>query len=179
MNIVERVVAWNQARYEQVYNHELACDLLFEEYNEWLEASIPVDKLDALCDMYFVAIGVLWKLNVNTAPELLAPKGDLHPDTIARLTFHLNRFMEAEERPILVSNCTSIVNYAVQGMFDMGLSPEQAIEAITIVCDSNDSKAIKKTDPAVKANIDKGTGFIKPEPRLQLLLDSLGESNAT
>jgi len=178
MNIVERPIAWNRARYEQVYNHDLASDLLFEEYEEWLEATKSVDKLDALCDIYFVGIGVLWKIGATTTSSLLMPKTDLLSDTVKNMTMHLNRFIEAEDKRVRIANCIGIVNYAVQGMFDMGLSAQQSIEAITIVCDSNDSKAVKKTAPGVKANTDKGAGFIAPEPRLQKLLDEVKHESA-
>lgn len=112
---VKRIVSWNSARYEQEYDHTLTCDLMHEEFQELCASTADVDKLDALVDITYVAIGAMWKL---------------------------------------------------------GLSDEQIRQAIHAVCDSNDSKSVTKTASHVKANIDKGKDFIRPEPRLQEILDA-------
>ena len=64
-----------------------------------------------------------------------------------------------------------IIYIATGGMWKLGLSPEQINAAIHVVCDSNDTKPAKKTPAHVKANIDKGNSFVRPEPRLQEILD--------
>ena len=69
--IIQRVVDWNSARYPQVYNHQLQVSLLTEEVQELAEAQeSPVDTLDALCDITYVAIGAMWKLGLS--PDQIA-----------------------------------------------------------------------------------------------------------
>jgi hypothetical protein len=116
MSFIRRITAWNKARYEQKYDHDLSSELLQEELIEFFEAKNDVDKLDALVDMIYIAVGAMWK---------------------------------------------------------MGLSASQIKQAIDIVCDSNDTKSATKTPPHIKANIDKGPDFIRPEPRLEELLKCL------
>lgn len=110
---ITRICNWNSARYDQQYAHALTIALLQEELDELAGATDAVDKLDALIDLTYVAIGAMWKL---------------------------------------------------------GLSPTQIAQAINIVCDSNDSKSVAKTDPNVKANIDKGANYFRPEPELAKIL---------
>jgi predicted HAD superfamily Cof-like phosphohydrolase len=64
-----------------------------------------------------------------------------------------------------------ITYVAIGAMWKLGLNSEQIEAAINVVCDSNDSKTAKATASHIKANIDKGEGFIRPEPRLQEILD--------
>jgi predicted HAD superfamily Cof-like phosphohydrolase len=112
--VINRITYWNSLRYKQEYDNRLTYKLLDEEVEELHQAKTDVDKLDALVDILYVAVGGMWKL---------------------------------------------------------GLSPEQIEAAINVVCDSNDSKTAKATASHIKANIDKGEGFIRPEPRLQEILD--------
>lgn len=63
--IIKRIINWNSNRYEQEYNHHLTCNLLLEEVNELTVARNPVDKIDALVDIIYVATGALWKLGLN------------------------------------------------------------------------------------------------------------------
>ena len=65
-----------------------------------------------------------------------------------------------------------IIYVAIGGMWKMGLTPSQINLAIQIVCNSNDTKSVEKTDSNVKANIDKGIEFVAPEPKLQIILDN-------
>lgn len=113
-DLVHRICEWNNARYAQEFSKDLAISLLAEELLEFIKAKEEVDKLDALVDMVYIAIGGMWK---------------------------------------------------------MGLSTEQVRKAIIIVCDSNDTKAVKKTASHIKANVDKGPDYVRPEARLQELLN--------
>ena len=180
-NVFKRVSNWNAQRYERKYNHALSISLLREEYKEWLEAKEEVDKLDALCDEVYVAFGVLWKsgaeeselnysiMQAQTTLENLINCNELNP------VFFIGTYLDVLEYdmsyPVVQSAC-NIIQAAVCQMMAMGLSFEQCEEAMLIVCDANDSKSVKKTDPSVKANAgDKGPNFISPEPRLQELLE--------
>lgn len=181
--VFPRVATWNQKRYPQEYNHPLTISLLREEYKEWLEAKLGVDRLDALCDIVYVALGALWKDNVSEehnaeceerASEvvgLLLANTD-EPHFAYFIGMHLD-VLEYEENYPRALGLHLIIKAAMMEALSMGLSYEQFIEALLVVCDSNDSKSIKKTDPAVKANAgDKGPYFVAPEPRLQAILDA-------
>lgn len=186
--IYQRVAKWNGQRYEQEYNHTLTLALLSEEFEEWLEASKEVDKLDALCDIIYVALGALWKLNASDqdnedaeqhASEVLSAilQSTNEPHPAYFIIMHL-AVLEFEQDYPIVTGLHMIIKAALVEMLGMGLSYEQCIAALLIVCDSNDSKSIKKVDSAVKANAgDKGPYFVAPEPRLQELLDKRGELN--
>ena len=185
MNIFERVASWNGARYPQVYNWKLQLALLAEEFDELQVAETEVDKLDAACDIMFVALGGLWKAK-------LTPGMDRELESTIEQSFTECTSLEG----VIQYFANALANYEKRGVeltegdhyfinilagsfasvfmaFELDLDPTyRQILALSIVCDSNDSKAIKKTDPSVKANIDKGAGFIAPEPRLQALLDT-------
>ena len=56
-------------------------------------------------------------------------------------------------------------------MRKMGLTATEIEQAVSIVCDSNDTKSATKTPAHSKASIDKGPMFVGPEQRLQEILD--------
>lgn len=158
--IFNRVAQWNSLRYPRIYNRNLTIDLLREEHQELLDASEPVDKLDALCDIIYVACGALWKLK----------QGELYLSSLSEPETWIEALVFESDILLLKGTITS----AMGRMSDMGLSGEQCIKALEIVCDSNDSKSFKMTAPGIKANDgDKGENFIAPEPRLLTLLGEL------
>lgn len=175
--VFKRVAGWNAARYDQEYSHQLTQDLLTEEANEYFDANTPVDELDALCDLMYLAMGGLWKLGVELdaakairalqAVEAVMQHGViLHPMTVAGAVIGE---MEADPEGAMYK----VLGIALLMMLSMGMNQSQCEAAMHIVCDSNDTKPAKKTASDVKANIDKGSTFVAPEPRLQKLLDSL------
>ena len=151
--VFDRVVKWNSARYPREYDESLTLALLAEEHQELQEAKSEVDKLDALCDLLYVACGALWKSG---------------SDNITKPSYIPKNFN-------IKSPCTSILTktvwISIHEMLAMGLYPEDVIAALNVVCDSNDSKIVSFTDKSVKANIDKGESFIPPEPRLTAILE--------
>ncbi len=183
MNIFERVAAWNEARYPQEFNKALQLSLLREELQELLDATTEVDALDALCDISFVALGGLWK-------GKLEPSVDENVDNMLAQHFNANDsdaqsviklqeiFATFEAKEKLSEGDIYIVNTAAYLFAEnlmherLNLDMHRQVIALSIVCDSNDSKAVKRTAPGVKANIDKGAGFVPPEARLQSLLDT-------
>jgi len=52
------------------------------------------------------------------------------------------------------------------------LDAKQIDKCLNAICDANDTKIAIKTDPSVKANIDKGANFIPPEARIKEILDN-------
>lgn len=182
ISIAQRVAVWNSRRYDQLYNHELALRLLREEYTEWLEADQPVDKLDALCDVIFVAFGAAWKadLNIEALDKGMEQSIDVMLNLVDNLEVNpiylvatLLDVMEHDNETPLESSLTKIITCCLTQGMGMGLTPMQMLAAVEVVCDSNDSKSIKgKVAANVKANDkDKGAYFVPPEPRLQLILD--------
>jgi len=168
--VVLRIIDWNRQRYDQVFNKQLAEDLLLEELMEYETAQTPVDRLDALCDLTYIAVGILWKMNKLDMVECIYTK--VPPK--AFLDWYVDRFCSADEPKLMAGTIGCIIN-ACEDL--SGLSEALFNKAMLIVCDSNDSKSVKKTDPSVKANIDKGSSFIPPEPRLQLILQEHANAN--
>ncbi len=64
-----------------------------------------------------------------------------------------------------------IVYVAIGAMWKMGLSKNQIVTAMHIVCDSNDTKEVHKVPPRIKANIVKGPNYVPPDQQLEALLD--------
>lgn len=64
-NCIPRITYWNSQRYKQVFDHKLTFRLLDEEVDELYRASTDIDKLDALVDIVYVAIGAMWKLGLS------------------------------------------------------------------------------------------------------------------
>lgn len=182
-----RVASWNNQRYDQVYNQNLAVALLREEYNEWRLDTLPVKKLDGLCDVVYVALGVIWKANVNPTLVGIAQERSLKiADSIVE-AFELNPgyfinsiidVLESEPDYPVEQAMMNIVALATAQAMSMGLSYQQFIDALIVVCDSNDSKSVKKVAADVKANAgDKGASFIAPEPRLLAILEQAQSFN--
>ena len=178
--VFTRVCNWNAKRYAQEYNKELTLSLLQEEFLEWAQAETEVDKLDALCDMTYVAMGGLWKLN---APEEESEANGKHSLTLIDNLVALNELnpayfiatfltvymVDTHYPPIQMMH--HIIACSLAQMLSMGLDYNQCIEALLIVCDSNDTKSIHKTASNVKANVVKGEFYRRPEPRLTELLE--------
>jgi hypothetical protein len=184
IEVYNRVCAWNAARYDRQYNHELSCSLLHEELTEFFTAEgSEVDELDALCDIIFVAFGIIWKMNYvddafyehqNNAITLAGTL--LEVDQLLPV-FHISSVFQAlqYDSDMAVGEAAFAIAFLAMAQMDaLGLvEMSNKLDALFIVCDSNDSKSIKKVDSHVKANTDKGPFFISPEPRLQALLDKV------
>lgn len=178
--IYDRVCTWNSRRYDRVHDTQLTVSLLREELKEYHEAIEDVHQLDALCDLVYVALGAVWKLDLDnkvmhedqvTSAEITV---DLVEANVLEPVFFISSFIDAIEHEVDMPESLAlnvIVNLALVQMQMLGLNLEQCYEALLIVCDSNDSKSVQKTDPTVKANVDKGALFVAPEPRLQSLLE--------
>lgn len=190
MNVQEflnRAANWNAARYPQEYNKTLQLDLLKEELQEFKDAEYTVDKLDALCDVAFVAAGGIWKcgLQVEDNLDLLQVSIDVFnearqvKDKLEYIEYFISEYelnLKPEAEHHLAINLGAM-NFAISTMEPLfGFTADDVLKALFIVCDSNDSKSVQKTAANVKANIDKGEGFIQPEPRLSALLETVGHA---
>ena len=178
--IFERVSKWNAARYDRVFNFELSFAFLKEEYNEYLDAVAEVDKLDVLCDIIYVSLGILWKFNleekelyvaIDQGTELAQALLDVHVEP-AYFIATVIVLMQSGTVPTIVAANAIVVLVNTQMEHVMGLSAHQCIQALLVVCDSNDSKSIKRIEAHIKVNSgDKGAYFIAPELRLQEILE--------
>lgn len=184
IDVYKSVAAWNAARYEQQLNLELAVSLLREEYKEWKDAKVAVEKLDALCDISYVALGIVWKSGISET--LLSEKltsmqmaSLLHLDAVPgmRPIYNMAAYIDGLEHDfefgIIDSIALILHNCAFQAMYDYQLTPEQWISALEAVCVSNDSKVVVQVDASVKANAgNKGPNYISPTAALTKILNA-------
>jgi predicted HAD superfamily Cof-like phosphohydrolase len=91
--------------------------------------------------------------------------------TYRLLDEEVNEFLLSGRAVDELDALVDIVYVAIGAMWKMGLNEQQIERAIHVVCDSNASKSVTKTDHTIKANMSKGPDFIEPEPRLQEILD--------
>lgn len=175
-HIFERVATWNSKRYDRKYDHILSVNLLKEELQEWFDANTLVDQLDALCDMTYVAMGILWKIDVdNDTLDYNAEESHiqiaklLSTNTIAPIYLIasvLAQYEHDNDYPTALA-AQMVITLCMTQMSAMGLNSEECFMSMVIVCDSNDSKSIKKTAAHIKANDgDKGPYFVAPETKL-------------
>lgn len=169
----QRIVNWNAARYEQDFNEQLQYDLLFSpksgEIQEWADAFAAqdeVEQLDALADIYFVAVGGLWKLKLSI--EQIASLIQSHLLVNEEHTFvpALNYWRQGKHEQAFGHAIIVTMHLAMS----MGLSGIQLLRAISAVCDSNDTKPAVKTASDVKANVDKGATYVPPTEALKAIL---------
>lgn len=179
-NIFERVANWNSKRYDRQYDHALSVRLLEEELQEYFDANTLVDQLDAMCDVVYVAMGILWKIDVDneTLDYNAAESHRQTADLLKTNTFEpvyfayavLQQYKHDNDYPVALA-AQMLITLCMTQMSAMGLQALESLEALLVVCDSNDSKSIKKTAAHIKANDgDKGAYFVPPEPKLKAIL---------
>lgn len=180
MNIVRKCVAWNQARYDQIIDLTLAARLLAEETEELCTADSIIERLDAIGDICFVAIGILWKsgLSVKLIEDMLNLEGEKFATADAltlvnmQVTFEV-RIADYTDTDEAYLACLLAINALFSSALflrSFGLQAE-FYNVIDAICDSNNTKVVKgKTKPSVKANIDKGTDFVPPTAALERII---------
>ncbi len=172
--VYNRVASWNNKRYPREYNPDLTLDLLSEEYLEYFNSTELVDKVDALCDIIFVALGGVWKLDQDTdaatrrSQEVI--KSLIYTQELLPV-YYINSFLLAGtvNYPPM-SMLWNVIQCATTQLSYIGLDEEGIQEVLLAVCDANDTKSASKTEPHIKANIDKGDSFVGPEPKLSEIL---------
>lgn len=178
--ITDRCIQWNEQRYDQVYDYELAARLLLEETEELYAATDPVERLDAIGDIMFVAIGVFWKLGFNKEQV----EDIFHREDLATLSMedanHVSQsiiLFGMDELsndlvgayPGLSLACYSVFITALGALRGMGLQ-YRVYDVVHAICDSNATKEVKgKVDASVKANVVKGAGFVPPTEALRAI----------
>lgn len=180
----ERVAKWNSLRYAQEFNEVLQTNLAIEEYSETFESSTNVDRLDGHVDQVYVAIGGLWKIGLEASEAYNFLEAATAYSDLATSDLDYNEVMycisecigqiATTSGPRQAMALANIVALNYRALMLLGYSAGECLQAADIVCDSNDSKSVKKTATDVKANAgDKGAFFIDPAPRLQVLVDAM------
>lgn len=189
MNLAQRVIEWNKARYDQVFDAPLAVRLLLEETDELFSAPSKIDMLDAVGDITFVAVGVFWKLGFDDQTvNLIMHNRDLSQLTseemfewshqVIDLAMRHDTMMEQPGSFQALSLAVNSVCIAVSSMRGMGMQ-YAFYDVLKAICDSNDTKEIKgKVASNIKANISKGVGFIPPTTQL-IIINSKHEKMRT
>lgn len=171
--LIERICKWNSLRFEQEYNHELNVKLLLEECGELSEATSVSDKVevcDALGDIFYVAVGAMWKAaipNTNiyeyvssyTASDCVPIDWQLA--VIVSLLADGNQFM---------SNWAKVISYTLKLLTQVTESEDNALAVLTAIVISNDTKEVKKTASNVKANLVKGNNYKPPTETIKQIL---------
>lgn len=180
-----RVAKWNSLRYEQQYNSALQTRLALEEYQETIDAKTEVERLDGHIDQIYVAMGGLWKLGLDPSDAVAVLEKSYEYLAILSSNFDysaineeiaviLDVLQDCPDNNVTACLLANICNYNYLALEEYGYEYEETLLAAEIVCDSNDSKSIKKTASDVKANDgDKGAFFIDPTPRLQTIVDAM------
>lgn len=181
MTIAERCILWNSQRYDQVYNSELAIKLLLEETEELMNAPTLVETLDAIGDIAFVAMGVFWKLGYNAEQINDIMHGqDFATMDMNEAYWRQNEIMwNAAEQTTDIEGAFPGIQLALYSLFVVALGVARAqglqhrfYDICHAICDSNATKEVKgKTASDVKANVNKGAGFVPPTKALQDIID--------
>lgn len=181
--VYKSVSAWNAARYDQQVNLNLACALLVEEYEEFFEKPSAVDKLDALADISYVALGICWKADISE--EMLHSKLNFWQDYLQDALDSLPGMQPIYLIPSFVAtlgydmefgiadSMAAILNLAAfQAFYSYSLTPAMWLEALEAVCKSNDTKVVVQVDSATKANAgNKGPNYVSPTADLAKILN--------
>ncbi len=184
LEATNNVIRWNQQRYRQEYDYNLANKLLREEISEFATASGLVGRADAIGDIAFVLIGILWKLEFQ--PEAIAdilaecdPENRTSCFDSADVSNKINSIMVGLYQN---TNCgllnVILINAGLEALFCTGWDylntlgeNENMIAILNIICESNATKSVpdELVSKDVKCNIEKGEAYVSPESALQEL----------
>lgn len=179
---VEKCVAWNSARYDRELDEDLAIALLNEEYLELAGSRTIIDALDAIGDILFVAVGVLWKSGIPSAVitnfmmELCYSK-KINENIDAFLVYDVRELVNSFGflhtcRPELVRVFCKCVAQAIIACYANGYS-NYLEDICNAIAASNDTKEIKgKTPSNVKANVTKGANYVPPTETLKEIVNA-------
>lgn len=176
LDIVTRTIDWNAKRFKREFDYPLEQRLLAEETEELFSAKTDIERMDAVGDISFVAIGTMWKLGIDQ--EII--KAFFYEVDLAKLDLpHLIGWANEckgyaiDNLPTHIPTAWTGFCLAVDLAFVVGIGQlrgrglqEYYYDIVEAICDSNDTKAVKKTPTGEKANIDKGLTYKSPDARL-------------
>lgn len=169
--IIKDICHWNAERHDRESNEELTNKLLTEEANEYSEAVYPVDEVeqaDALGDIFYVAIGGLWKKGED--PEQIYTYVDteglaLHEDADIPVIFSLVS-LHAKLRNAAIAS----LHYLIKKYDE-----KTALNIIAAICKSNNTKKVEKVAAHIKANLDKGENYIPPTRDIKMYIENFNK----
>jgi len=176
LKIINSICKWNEARYPQEYNSQLTRALLTEEVKELRFAEMDNDlleELDAYGDIFYVAIGGMWKLG-STAEEIneFVKYSHRYVSSISFEDMLGNMRYEAPVRYLM-----GFARLSFEALLHYTRSDRLALQVLFSICTSNDTKAIKKTAAHLKANITKGDEYISPHEELKMIIRKIGRED--
>lgn len=153
MNAIKSIYKFNQ----ECKRPDGSC-LLDQGYDDLKEAAFSIEEM-----LEGFQLDVLQKLLLMDETKLSTPK-----DVSRQIMWHTNgTHMTDVDR--LDKHLDSII-YNFGSIFKLGLTPQQALKALSIVCETNLQKT-KDTIIDSHGKVCKNSDFINPEPALQLILD--------
>lgn len=178
-DIITSICDWNAARYDQTYHSQLTIDLLNEEGAELRRAIAEEDNveiLDAYGDLFYVAIGGLWKRG-NTPEDIVKGMDYFDSQWLPTLTASIVWLETIPHDSLEVDVALfAVALKAFKAMSDLLGSDDSALDVIRAICNSNDSKAIQKTEANIKANLNKGDNYVSPTKQITAIARARGLS---
>ncbi len=175
---IDEVIDWNKKRYKQKFNFELSKNLLKEELLELLVAESLVDKLDALGDITFVSVGILWKLEIpNRLIRNLFMDNNFGTISSQEIVKYLKKSLinhVEKQYPPNKSDILEVITLMLFILFDVVLPIIQHLklnehfhEIVFIICKSNNTKTEEKINVIDKySGTGKGPNYISPKLKL-------------
>lgn len=144
---------------DQIHEFNSQAGLLDKPYDDFLESSFQIEEALEGFDVSRISTELTSEPFTTDSPKVLARRilvGEKFRDS----------FLTDVER--LDKACDAIV-FAFGSIFKLGLNPEQAARAVSIVMSANLAKLSMPKDEFGK--LTKPTDFVGPEAQLQELLD--------
>ena len=136
------IISWNKDRNQLVYNEMLEADMLREEAQEYFDATTIVDKLDAVADFLFVAVGTV-------------SKGTYSFESTFDFTDPLDTIL------------SDFAGVCISEGIDISFVGELVSDGLGIVVQANQQKTAEKN---AEGKIQKPEGFVPPEEALAELI---------
>ena len=171
--IVNDICNWNAQRYDQKFCAELTDKLLAEEASELysaMQSKDEVEQVDALADIFYIAIGALWK-HKNSQDEILTTL-DIYLNT-RDICADLN-VLQGLLMPL--TRAAQAAGASLARLIDK-YDERFALNVISAVCKSNNTKKVEKVEANVKANLDKGKNYVPPTNDIKMYLNNFNKEN--
>lgn len=143
----------------QIHEFNSQAGLLDKPYDDFLESSFQIEEALEGFDVSRISTELTSEPFTTDSPKVLARRilvGEKFRDTVLTDVDRLDKA------------CDAIV-FAFGSIFKLGLNPEQAAKAVSIVMSANLAKLSMPKDEFGK--LTKPTDFVGPEAQLQELLD--------
>ena len=146
---VNAIVDWNKARNELALDSNLEINMLAEEAKEYFDATTFVKQVDAVGDLFYVAVGMLAK---SAKGYNLASEGILSP-----IDFILTDFVGRAE---------------AKGIEDIRELLSRSMDAII---EANNAKGTEKTP---EGKVKKPDDFVPPEEKIAEIIKELQQEQS-